>query len=93
MWEEKSYIPQVIYIKIKALVFRIKCFIMKVHDIADGLSLCRMAGWNQLATDWEIFLHLSPNQCIVATSESKVIGTVTTIRYQKKNQLDWNGIG
>lgn len=64
--------------------------IMKVHDIADGLSLCRQAGWNQLASDWEIFLHLSPNQCIVANKGSKVVGTVTTIRYQKK--ISWIGM-
>lgn len=64
--------------------------IMKVHDIADGLSLCRQAGWNQLASDWEIFLYLSPNQCIVANKGSKVVGTVTTIRYQKK--FSWIGM-
>ena len=56
---------------------------MQLHDIAAGLSLCRAAGWNQVASDWEIFLQLSPNHCLVATSEKKVVGTVATIRYQK----------
>ena len=56
---------------------------MQLHDIAAGLSLCRAAGWNQVASDWEIFLQLSLNHCLVATSEKKVVGTVATIRYQK----------
>ncbi|HEV8082180.1 MAG TPA: GNAT family N-acetyltransferase [Chitinophagaceae bacterium] len=55
---------------------------MRSSDIATGLVLCRAAGWNQLARDWEIFLHLSPNDCRVATTNDNVIGTVTTIRYQ-----------
>jgi GNAT superfamily N-acetyltransferase len=56
---------------------------MQLHDIADGLTLCRYAGWNQLGRDWEIFLQLSPYDCLVATQEEKIIGTLTTIRYQK----------
>lgn len=56
---------------------------MKLHDIDEGLSLCRKIGWNQLAPEWEIFLRLSPNNCRVATKDSKVAGTVTSIRYQE----------
>ena len=63
---------------------------MKPYDIAAGLALCRAAGWNQLARDWEIFLHLSPNDCRVATREDKVVGTVTMIRYQ--NFFSWIGM-
>ena len=63
---------------------------MQPKDICVGLSLCRAAGWNQLARDWEIFLHLSPNHCLVATKEEKVVGTVTTIRYQ--NFFSWIGM-
>jgi len=63
---------------------------MKPYDIAAGLSLCRAAGWNQLARDWEIFLHLSPNNCLVATITDKVVGTVATIRYQ--NSFSWIGM-
>lgn len=55
---------------------------MKSGDIPAGLALCRAAGWNQLARDWELFLHLSPEGCRVAINdEGKVVGTVTTIRY------------
>jgi GNAT superfamily N-acetyltransferase len=63
---------------------------MKPYDIAAGLSLSRAAGWNQLSRDWEIFLHLGPNDCRVATIKDKVIGTVTTIRYQ--NFFSWIGM-
>jgi hypothetical protein len=34
---------------------------MNLNDIDAGLSLCRAENWNQLARDWEIFLHLSPD--------------------------------
>ena len=63
---------------------------MELSDIDAGLSLCRAAKWNQLARDWEIFLHLSPDGCRVATSAGKVIGTVTTIRYQ--HFFSWIGM-
>lgn len=63
---------------------------MKPYDIAAGLSLCRANGWNQLARDWEIFLHLSLNDCRVATTNDKVVGTVATIRYQ--NFFSWIGM-
>ena len=63
---------------------------MKHDDIAAGLSLCRAAGWNQLARDWEIFLNLSPNDCLVAIINDKVVGTVTTIRYP--NFFSWIGM-
>lgn len=55
---------------------------MKPCDIPAGLSLCRAAAWNQVASDWEMILDLSLNNCRVATKEDKVVGTVTTIRYQ-----------
>ena len=65
--------------------------LMTVNDIPAGLSLCRSAGWNQIETDWEIFLELSPGSCLVATDENeKVIGTVTTIRYQ--DHFSWIGM-
>jgi GNAT superfamily N-acetyltransferase len=63
---------------------------MEPDDIAAGLSLCRAAGWNQLARDWEIFLLLGPDDCLVATQEEKVVGTVTTLRYQ--NFFSWVGM-
>ncbi len=54
---------------------------MNHGDIPAALSLCRIAGWNQLSRDWEIFLQLNPDGCIVA-EEDKVIGTIAAARYQ-----------
>jgi GNAT superfamily N-acetyltransferase len=62
---------------------------MNPDDVIAGLSLCRIAGWNQLARDWEMFLNLNPEGCIVAEQE-KVIGTVTTARYQ--DHFSWIGM-
>jgi GNAT superfamily N-acetyltransferase len=63
---------------------------MKFSDIDAGLSLCRAANWNQLAHDWELFLHLNSQGCRVAIAEDRVIGTVTTIRYQ--HFFSWIGM-
>jgi len=57
--------------------------VMQQEDVEAGLSLCRMIGWNQLAKDWELFLRVSPGDCRVAVIDNKVVGTVTTIKYQK----------
>ena len=32
---------------------------MTPDDIPAGLNLCRLAGWNQLARDWELFLQIT----------------------------------
>lgn len=64
---------------------------MEPEDIPAGLSLCRAIGWNQLSRDWELFLKFSPHDCRVATNElGKVVGTVTTMRYQ--NNFSWIGM-
>ncbi len=64
---------------------------MLANDIQAGLSLCRAIGWNQLSADWELFLKLSPEGCRVALDEiHKVIGTVTTVRYQ--DHFSWIGM-
>ena len=50
---------------------------MRPEDIAAGLSLCRLAGWNQLERDWKLFLQLNPKGCQVAVDEKEnVIGLV-----------------
>jgi len=59
-------------------------------DIPAGLRLCRIAGWNQLAADWELFLHLSPRGCRAAVQDGKVVGTVTTVNYE--NRFAWVGM-
>lgn len=64
---------------------------MELSDIPSGLSLCRNAGWNQLARDWEIFLTCNPDGAKVCVNDDgDVVGTVTTIRYA--DELAWIGM-
>jgi GNAT superfamily N-acetyltransferase len=64
---------------------------MKPEDIPAGLSLCRFAGWNQTARDWELLLQLGPDACrVAADEEGKIVGTVTTIRYE--DHFSWIGM-
>jgi GNAT superfamily N-acetyltransferase len=58
---------------------------MTGSDIPAGLRLCRASGWNQLETDWRLFLELSPTGCYVAMQDDgEVIGTVATICYERR---------
>lgn len=64
---------------------------MERADIPAGISLCRSAGWNQLSRDWEVFLTLDPGGNRVCVDDNgKVIGTVTTIRYD--DRFSWIGM-
>jgi predicted N-acetyltransferase YhbS len=57
---------------------------MEVDDIPAGLALCRAARWNQTARDWEAFLRLEPGGARVAFEHGRVIGTVATLRYERR---------
>jgi ribosomal protein S18 acetylase RimI-like enzyme len=60
-------------------------------DVPAGLSLCRSAGWNQTAEDWELFLKLSPAGCCAAVDDDgRVRGTVATVRYE--DRFSWIGM-
>jgi GNAT superfamily N-acetyltransferase len=63
---------------------------MKIEDIPAGILLARANRWNQLPRDLEIFLRLSPDDCRVAVSKEKIVGSVTTIRYQQA--FSWIGM-
>ena len=63
---------------------------LRPGDIPAGLRLCRIAGWNQLAADWELFLRLSPHGCRAAVQDGRVVGTVTTVNYE--NRFAWVGM-
>lgn len=64
---------------------------MDSRDIPAGLALCRTAGWNQLKEDWELFLHLTPEGCMVAIDENDTVaGTVATIKYE--DHFSWIGM-
>jgi GNAT superfamily N-acetyltransferase len=63
---------------------------MTKHDIPAGLRLKELAGWNQIAADWNRFLDASPKGCFVAEVEGKVCGTATTISFE--NKFAWIGM-
>lgn len=64
--------------------------LMTSADIAAGMRLKDIAGWNQTSTDWERFLRASPEGCFVAEVDGKVVGTATTIVYE--GHLAWIGM-
>jgi GNAT superfamily N-acetyltransferase len=63
---------------------------MTSADIPAGLRLCRLAGWNQLAGDWALFLDLSADACFVAVDGDRVVGTAGAVRYDAR--LAWIGM-
>lgn len=63
---------------------------MTEHDIATGMRLKELAGWNQTAADWKRFLEASPKGCFVAEIESKICGTAATISFE--NRFAWVGM-
>ncbi len=54
---------------------------MVAADIPAGERLCRLAGWNQRADDWALFLRLAPDGCFAAVRNGEVVGTVTAVSY------------
>ena len=54
---------------------------MTVDDIPVGLGLCRASGWNQLESDWRVFLNWNPSACRVAERDGKIVGTIAALRY------------
>lgn len=64
--------------------------LMTSADIAAGMRLKDIAGWNQTGTDWERFLRASPEGCFVAEVDGKVVGTATTMVYE--GRLAWIGM-
>lgn len=59
-------------------------------DVAAGMRLKEIAGWNQTKEDWERFLRAEPEGCFVAEWNGQVAGTVTTIVYE--NRFAWIGM-
>ncbi len=63
---------------------------MTEADIAYALRLSTIAGWNQSEQDWRRFLELQQGGCFVAVRDGVVVGTVTTLPYDKR--LGWIGM-
>jgi GNAT superfamily N-acetyltransferase len=60
---------------------------MTVDDIPAGLRLCRASGWNQLESDWRVFLNWNPPACCVAERDGNIIGTIAALRY--RDSFSW----
>jgi GNAT superfamily N-acetyltransferase len=63
---------------------------MSEQDIAAGMRLKEIAGWNQTASDWKCFLKASPAGCFVAEVDGQVRGTAATISYE--HRFAWVGM-
>lgn len=59
-------------------------------DLAFGLELSGLAGWNQTRRDWERFLSLAPEECFLAEVDGQTAGTATTTSYE--SDLAWIGM-
>ncbi|HWZ98476.1 MAG TPA: GNAT family N-acetyltransferase [Candidatus Dormibacteraeota bacterium] len=63
---------------------------MTENDIAAGMRLKELAGWNQTEADWKRFLGADREGCFVAEVDETVCGTAATIRYQ--GRFAWVGM-
>jgi len=59
-------------------------------DIPQALALSRGAGWNQLASDWQTLMRLSPDGCFALECDSRLAATTTVVCYGR--QLAWIGM-
>ena len=63
---------------------------MTAADIPAAMRLREIAGWNQNEADWHRFLEIEPEGCFVACRLERVVGTVTTLGYEKR--FGWVGM-
>jgi GNAT superfamily N-acetyltransferase len=63
---------------------------LKTDDIAAGMRLKDLAGWNQTPADWRCFLESSPQGCFAAEVDGQVVGTAATIIYEER--FAWIGM-
>ncbi|HMK66456.1 MAG TPA: GNAT family N-acetyltransferase [Thermodesulfobacteriota bacterium] len=62
----------------------------KEADLVQAMRLKEEADWNQTRKDWQRLIDLGPEGNFVASFQEKVIGTVTTIIYERR--LAWIGM-
>jgi GNAT superfamily N-acetyltransferase len=63
---------------------------MTETDIAAGMRLKELAGWNQMEVDWKRFLGASRDGCFVMEADGAVRGTAATIVYS--GRFAWVGM-
>jgi GNAT superfamily N-acetyltransferase len=54
---------------------------MTVADIAGGLHLSSLAGWNQQEADWRLLLDGNPGRFVVAERGGRIVGTGGAVCY------------
>jgi len=54
---------------------------MTGDDVAAGLELCRLAGWNQIAADWQRLLDLAPEGVFVVEDGGRTCATASVIAH------------
>jgi hypothetical protein len=64
--------------------------LMTIEDIPEAMQLKDSAGWNQTTAGWARFLSASPEGCLVAEREGRVVGTSTSIIYESR--FAWIGM-
>ncbi|MDA2924489.1 GNAT family N-acetyltransferase, partial [Acidobacteria bacterium AH-259-L09] len=55
-----------------------------------GMQLKEIAGWNQVASDWEALLQLEPEGCFAAEVGERCVATTTAINYESR--FGWIGM-
>jgi GNAT superfamily N-acetyltransferase len=63
---------------------------MCAADIPVAMRLKNIARWNQIPADWEGFMELEPEGCLVYEVGDQVVGTATAFDYE--NRFGWIGM-
>jgi len=63
---------------------------MTEGDIAFGMALDEIVGWNQVVADWVRFLRYQPDGCFVGMLGGKPVGTISTTCYG--TEMAWIGM-
>lgn len=64
--------------------------LLGLADIPRAMQLVAAAGWNQTSDDWGRVIDFQPEGCFKAVIDDRLVGTVTTISYQR--ELAWIGM-
>ncbi len=63
---------------------------MELSDMKVLMRIKKAEKWNQTKNDWRFLIRDNSQLCLVATTDMKVIGTITALNYQ--NKLAWIGM-
>ena len=54
---------------------------MIADDLSLGMRLTSQAGWNQVVTDWQRFLAMQPDGCLIAELDGVAVGTTVVTAF------------